>query len=38
MEEKEEVRKQEKENRIESVKKRSSSFSPVMYSVGTEVL
>jgi len=38
VEEKEEVREQEEENRIEGVKERSSSFFPVTYSVGTGVL
>jgi len=38
VEEKEEVREQEEKNKIEGVKEESSSFSPVMYSVGTGVL
>jgi len=38
VEEKEEVREQEEKNEIKGVKEESSSFSPVMYSVGTEVL
>ena len=37
-EKKEEVRGQEEENRMESMEEGSSSFSPVAYSVGIEVL
>jgi len=37
-EEKEEVREQEEENRIEGVEEKSSSFSPVTFSVGMGIL
>ena len=37
-EEKEEVREQEEENRIEGVEEESSSFSPVVFSVGMGIL
>ena len=38
VEKEEEVGRQEEENRMESVEERSSSFSPVIYSVGTGTL
>ena len=37
-EEEKEVREQEKENRIEDIEEGSSSFTPVIFSVGTGIL